>query len=280
MSPTPPHAPGAPPALPPLPARFPARLDVMGVTIVIFTIAVIFSLPALRGSGRSLDTWGNLVRVLGQFFPPDLSVLRPTLEALVETFRMAVLATAAAIAIAVPLGAAGARNLAPRWVVFSVRMLLNGIRTLPSLIWALLAVAVVGANPQAGVIALTLYSLGYLGKFFADAFESVDAEVARGLRLIGASPLQAFQHGLWPHARPLIWSHGLWMLEYNLRSASVIGYVGAGGIGAQLYAYQEFYRWDRFCTVLLVILFFVILLDLLGERIRERVTRRLRPLTD
>lgn len=280
MSPPPQHAPGSAAAPPDMPPRFPARLDVMGVTIIIFLIAVFFSLPALRGSGRAIDTFGNLVRVLGQFFPPDWSVLRPTLEALVETFRMAVLATAGAIILAVPLGAAGARNLAPRWVVFSVRMLLNGVRTLPSLIWALLAVAVVGANPLAGVLALTMYSLGYLGKFFADAFESVDAEMARSLRLIGASPLQAFQHGFWPHARPLIWSHGLWMLEYNLRSASVIGYVGAGGIGAHLYAYQEFYRWDRFSTVLLVILFFVVMLDLLGERIRGRVTRRLRPLTD
>jgi len=280
VSPPPPHPSGAPNPKLPTPPRFPTPLNVMGVTVIIFALAVVFSLPALRGSGRALDTWQNLTRVLGQFFPPDFSVLRPTLSALLETFRMAVLATAAAIVIGVPLGAAGARNLAPRWIVFTVRMLLNGIRTLPSLIWALLAVAVVGANPLAGVIALTAYSLGYLGKFFADAFESVDADVARGLRLMGASPLQAFQYGLWPHARPLIWSHGLWMLEYNLRSASIIGYVGAGGIGAQLFAYQEFYRWDRFATVLLVILVFVIALDLLGERIRERVTRRLRPLAE
>ena len=82
-------------------------------------------------------------------------------------------------------------------------MLMNCIRTIPSLIWALIAVAVVGPYPLAGVLGLSFYSLGYLGKFFSDAFESVDLEVARGLRAIGAGRIQAFQHGLWPNTRPL-----------------------------------------------------------------------------
>jgi phosphonate transport system permease protein len=157
--------------------------------------------------------------------------------------------------LSIPLAAAGSRSIAPMWVVRPVRFLMNGIRTVPSLIYALLAVAFVGANSLAGVLALTAYSMGYLGKFFSDAFESVDGDVARGLKAIGASPLQAFQHGLWPHARPLILSHVLWMLEYNLRSAAIIGYVGAGGVG-------------------------VVLLDALGEWVRGRVSRRLggRPL--
>ncbi len=129
---------------------------------------------------------------------------------------------------------------------------------MPSLIWALIAVAAVGANPLAGVIALTFYSLGYLGKFFSDAFESADAGVMRGLRAIGADAVQAFRYGLWPQAAPLIGSHALWMLEYNIRSAAIIGYVGAGGIGVLLHSYQEFYQWDRFCTVLLFILAIVI----------------------
>lgn len=155
-----------------------------------------------------------------------------------------------------------------------MRMLLNVIRTIPSLIWAVIAVAAMGANALAGVVALTLYSVGYLGKFFSEAFESVDMKVARSLRGIGADPLQAFQYGIWPHAKPLIWSHSIWMLEYNIRSASIIGYVGAGGLGLQLHAYQEFHQWDRFATVLICILCVVTLLDLLSERIRRRITRR------
>ncbi len=154
-------------------------------------------------------------------------------------------------------------------------MVMNCIRTIPSLIWALIAVAVVGPYPLAGVLGLTFYSLGYLGKFFSDAFESVDLEVARGLRAIGAGRIQAFQHGLWPNTRPLIWSYSLWMLEYNIRSASIVGYVGAGGVGVLLHVYQEYYQWDRFAAVLLFILALVTLLDLAGEWVRRQVAPRI-----
>jgi phosphonate transport system permease protein len=251
-----------------------ARLNVLSVTLLLFVLAVVFSAPALRGSGRDLAYWDNITRFVGRFFPPDFSVLPQVLAALVETAQIAVMATFFAIFIALVLGALGARTLAPRWVVAVTRLLLNAIRTVPSLLWALLAVAVVGANPLAGVIGLTCYSLGYLGKFFADAFESVDLDVARALRALGAHPVQAFQHGLWPHARPLVWSYSLWMLEYNLRSAAIIGYVGAGGLGVLLHSYQEYYAWDKFATVLLCILVLVTLLDLLGEWVRSRITKK------
>ncbi len=101
-----------------------------------------------------------------------------------------------------------------------------------------------------------------------------DAEVARALRALGGGTVQTFQYGLWPNARPLVWSTSLWMLEYNIRSAAIIGYVGAGGIGLQLHTYQEYYQWDRFATVLLMILVLVSLLDFLGERVRRQITRR------
>jgi phosphonate transport system permease protein len=184
------------------------------------------------------------------------------------------MATAFAIIISVPIAMAGAQTLSPRWLVFITRLLMNGIRTVPSLIWALLAVAVVGPNALAGVIGLTFYSVGYLGKFFSEAFESVDIEVARALRALGARTIQAFQYGLWPHAKPLVWSYSLWMLEYNIRSASIVGIVGAGGVGLQLHTYQEYYQWNKFATVLLFMFLLVSALDLLGERVRNKIVRK------
>ena len=274
--PSQPSASGLPPAPPQLPnPRWYERLNVLTVSLLLFIAACFASTPALRGSGRDLDYAGNLKRFLGYFFPPDFSVWPETLRALGETAQIAVMATAFAIVIALPLGVAGARTLAPGWMVATARMTLNGIRTVPSLIWALIGVAIVGANPLAGVIGLTFYSVGYLGKFFSDAFESVDMEIARGLRAIGASRIQAFQHGVWPHAKPLVWSYVLWMIEYNLRSAAIIGYVGAGGLGVQLAGYQEYYQWEKFATVLLFILVLVTALDLLGEWIRQKITRKL-----
>lgn len=250
------------------------RLNLLNTTLLIFMLAVIFSGTQIEGNERDLDVWQNLGRFLADFFPPDLSVVGQTGAALLETVEIAILATFFAIGLSLVIGLGAAQTIAPKWLVVTMRMLLNVIRTIPSLIWAVIAVAAMGANALAGVVALTLYSVGYLGKFFSEAFESVDMKVARSLRGIGADPLQAFQYGIWPHAKPLIWSHSIWMLEYNIRSASIIGYVGAGGLGLQLHAYQEFHQWDRFATVLICILCVVTLLDLLSERIRRRITRR------
>jgi phosphonate transport system permease protein len=280
------RAPAAPPPPPAAPAAgrptqgWLHRLDASGVLLILLLVCVAASLPALRGSGRDIDWSATLLRKFHEFFPPDFSDWRLIVSTMGETFQIAVLATCFATLLSLPLAAAGSRSIAPRWVVLPTRFLMNAIRTVPSLVYALLAVAFVGANSLAGVLALTFYSMGYLGKFFSDAFESVDADVARGLKAIGASPVQAFQHGLWPHARPLVWSHVLWMLEYNVRSAAIIGYVGAGGVGVLLQAYQEHYRWERFGAVLCVILVLVVVLDFFGEWIRSRVARRLgtRPL--
>jgi phosphonate transport system permease protein len=246
----------------------------LNTTLLLFLLAVIFSGANIDGSERDLHIWQNLGRFLSDFFPPDLSIIGQTGSALLETIKIAVLATFFAIFFSIVIGLGAAQTIAPKCLVVSMRMLLNVIRTIPSLIWAVIAVAAMGANALAGVAALTFYSIGYLGKFFSEAFESVDVKVAQSLRGIGADPLQAFQFGIWPHAKPLIWSHSIWMLEYNIRSASIIGYVGAGGLGLQLHAYQEFHQWDRFATVLGCILLVVTLLDFLSERIRQRITRR------
>jgi phosphonate transport system permease protein len=263
------------PAVAPYPElKWHQRLDVLSISMILFLLAAAGSLKVLKGSERDLDYLSNLRRFIGHFFPPDLSVLPQTFAALGETFQIAVMATLFAIILSVPLAMAGAQTLSPRWLVFIARMIMNGIRTIPSLIWALLAVAVVGANPLAGVIGLTFYSMGYLGKFFSDAFESVDVDVAKALRALGAKTIQSFQYGLWPHAKPLVWSYSLWMLEYNIRSAAIIGYVGAGGVGLQLHTYQEYYQWEKFATVLLCILTLVSALDFFSEWIRKQIVRK------
>lgn len=251
-----------------------ARINTSTLSLIIFVVLALASVRVLRGSGRDLNHWENFTRFLGRFLPPDFSVAGDAVAGLWETIQIATIATLFSVVLSVPLAIAGARTISPRWMVVCARMTMNAIRTVPSLVWALIAVAIVGANPLAGVIALTLYSMGYLGKFFSDAFESVELDVSRALRASGASPLQAFQFGLWPNSRPLVWSYSLWMLEYNIRSAAIIGYVGAGGIGLQLHSYQEYYHWDKVATVLIFILVLVSVLDVVGERVRQQIAPR------
>jgi phosphonate transport system permease protein len=256
--------------LPGFPLR--RRINTASLSFVLFFILVASSLPVLQGSGRGINPLEQALRFGGQFFPPDLSILPTVLKALWETVQIAAMATVFGLGLSLIAGVAAARGIAPRWLVWLTRMGLNGIRTIPSLIWAVLAVAMFGANSLAGVIGLTFYSMGYLGKFFSEAFESLDMDAARGLSELGADRWQAFQFGLWPGVRPLIWSHTLWMLEYNIRSASIIGYVGAGGIGLQLLRYQEFAQWDRFATVLCCIFVIVVGLDTLSGWVRRHLT--------
>lgn len=255
--------------------RWHERLGLGRIVLLVFLLLVALSITQLRGPGRSVDVLGNLARFLGRLWPPDFSVLPEVLHSLIETAQIALVSTAGAILLAIPLALAGAGNFSPRWLVRLVRLLLNAIRTLPSLLWAVLAVVIVGPNALAGVLALTFYSLGYLGKFFGDALEAADIEVARSLCATGAHPLQAFQYGLWPGLQPLFWSHSLWLLEYNLRSAAIIGYVGAGGIGLQLHIFQEYGQWPQFATVLVVLMLVVTALDFLGERLRRSLSRKL-----
>lgn len=252
-------------------------LSVFHLLGVIVLLSIFYSLPVLQGSGREMNYSEQLFRFLGHFFPPDFSILPEAIEALKETFKIAVMATLFSVLISLPLGIAGAQNISPRWLVRTTRLILNIIRTIPGLIWALIGVSLVGANPLAGVIGLTFYSTGYLGKFFCDTLEAVDLESAKGLRALGADTVQSFQWGIWPHAKIHFLSHSLWMFEYNIRSAAIIGYVGAGGIGVQLHTFQEYYAWSKFAAVLLLILILVITLDSLGEKIRQALKEKATP---
>jgi phosphonate transport system permease protein len=250
------------------------KWNVLNTAVVIFSLLAIYSLFKLPSHDRQMSYLANFSGFFKNFFPPDWSIWPELWKSLLETFQMALGATFFAILISLPLGFFSARNLSPRFLSLLTRMILNAIRSIPSLIWALLAVAIMGVGPRAGVVALAFYSLGYLAKFFSDAFESLDMKVFEAFRASGASRVSSFIYGVWPAMRPLISAHSIWMLEYNIRSASIVGYVGAGGIGFQLYVYQEFYEWQRFSSVLISIFIVVVILDLFGEYLRSRLLNK------
>ncbi len=225
--------------------------------IFIFVV-VIASVPAFNAGTRDINYFENVLRLLKEFFPPDFSVWREVFSGLVETIQMSVIATLIATVVALPLALASSKKVSPWFMQTGVVVFLSIIRAIPSLVWALIGVSIVGPYPLAGIIALVFYSLGYLGKFFADAIDAQDFDVVLFYRRQGAGPWQAFQYGMWPSIKILFKKHVLWMLEYNIRSASIIGYVGAGGLGTYLHIYQEYGRWDRFSFVIMLIFFIAI----------------------
>ncbi len=194
-------------------------------------------------------------------------------HSLLQTVQMSIVGTTFGVLLAWPMAAMAARNVGPRFLCQPMRFLLNTIRTVPSLIWALLFVAAVGMGPLAGVLALVAYSIGYLTKFFYEAFEGVDPGVPDALREIGADGPQRFLHAVWPAARPAVLSSSMFMLEYNVRAASVLGIVGAGGIGYWIHQYAEWRNFQAVLVCLAMILAVVVIMDAVSTRIRARLVR-------
>ena len=192
---------------------------------------------------------------------------------LVETIQMSLLGTTLGVLVSWPMSALAADNVGPRIIRPAMRFVLNAIRTIPSLIWALFFLAAVGFGNLAGVLALAAYSVGYLTKFFYEAFEAVDPGAPDALREIGATGPQRFLHAVWPAARPGVLSSSLFMLEYNVRAASVLGIVGAGGIG---FWFKHFYDYRMFPAMLAclgLLLAVVVVLDAISTRLRARLVR-------
>ncbi len=240
---------------------------------------------ALAWSATSLDLEGaafsgagsGIVRFLGGIVPESWAefVALPwaTLGAsLVQTVQMALLGTAMGILLSFPLSIPASRNISSRGVQGVFRLLLNAIRTVPSIFWALLFVSFVGLGPVAGVFALACYSCGYLTKFFYEALEDADHRPAMALRSLGAGRLQTFVWATFPAARPALIGSCLFVFEYNIRAASVLGVVGAGGIGQDLMYYIEWREFPSAAAGLLMILGVVVALDSLSQWWRRRLT--------
>ena len=232
----------------------------------------------LGPAGRS-PAWTNLQLFLDRSLPPDTSVLPASLHAMLETVQMALIGTTTAALLAVPLAVLGSRNLFPGSIGATSRILLAALRTLPAILWALILVAVVGVGELAGVLALTLYTIGYLGKLQFEAIEGLSREPIDALTAIGASRLQVIRHVVLPEMGNALISHTLFAFDYNVRHASVLGVVGAGGIGTLLMGYLTFFQLDRMLTVLLIVFATVLLIDVMSHTTRTRFTDHLAPRT-
>lgn len=212
----------------------------------------------------------NLLVFGRDMVPPDADVLPLAAAALVESVEMAFAGSLLGFLAAVPLGLLGARTLAPVPIVVAVRVLVGALRTVPSLLWAVVFVILVGLGPLSGTLALAAYTLGYLAKLYAEFFEGVDPEILEAVRGVGASPWHVARFVVWPESANHVLSQLLFMLEYNIRASSIVGLVGAGGIGVYLNVYINTLAYPRVATILLLILGLVLVMDVLSTMLRKR----------
>jgi phosphonate transport system permease protein len=208
---------------------------------------------------------------LRRMLPPDLSVLPAALAGALTTFEIALLGTAAAAAVAVPLGFLSARNVAPPSLFYPVRAGLNFFRSIDTLVYALLFVAAVGLGPFPGVLAVVAYTTTSLAKLYSETIEGIDPGPVDAITATGATRLQILRFGILPQVLPLFLSYILYRLETNIRAATVLGFVGAGGIGFYLQTYLRMIDYPAASTVLLVTVTMVMVVDFASSRLRARL---------
>ena len=224
-------------------------------------------------------SWGELAAGLPQIgdfirrsFPPDWSILPRLWAPALETIQIAIWGTLLSVILALPLSFVAAGNLHGwHWLRRITRQFLNVIRSINELILALVFVSAVGLGPFPGVLALALHGMGMLAKFFAEAIEEIDDGPLQALRSAGASQLQIIAFGVVPQVITAWIAVVLYRFEVNLRSATVLGMVGAGGLGFELVSSLKLFRYQETATCIIVITVMVIAADMASNWLRSRI---------
>ncbi len=209
---------------------------------------------------------GNMATFAADFFPPDFGNWKLYLSEMLVTVQIALWGTVLAIVCAIPLSILASENIVPWWVYQPVRRVMDACRSINEMVFAMLFVVAVGLGPFAGVLALFISTTGVLAKLFAEAVEAIDPGPVEGVRATGASALQEVIFGVIPQVLPLWISYSLYRFESNVRSATVVGMVGAGGIGVILWEAIRGFQFGQTCAVLIVIIVVVSLIDVLSQR--------------
>jgi phosphonate transport system permease protein len=241
-------------------------------TWVIILGAVAWSAVATEVSvGRVIEGLPFMWDFMRRMVPPDLSVLGNALRGAVQTIEIAVIGTAAAAVLALPMGFAAARNAAPPWLFYGARGVLNAFRAVDTLVYALFFVAAVGLGPFPGVLAVVVYTATVLAKLYSEAIEAIEPGPVEAVRSTGATTLQVLRWGVLPQLVPQFLSFTLYRFETNIRAAAILGFVGAGGIGFYIQTYLRLLNYPAAATVLLVLIGLVMVVDFASSRLRARL---------
>lgn len=218
------------------------------------------------------DAPGQMGDLFGRMYPPDTTNLWQILRVLVETVNIATFATALAVLMALPVAYIAAQNTTPnRATLWLGRLILVTSRSVNTIIWALLFVAIFGPGVVAGIVAIMFRSVGFIGKLLGEAIEEIDKRPVEALEATGASRFKVIVYAIVPQVMPTFWAVAILRWDINLRESTVLGLVGAGGIGIILQGAIDTFNWPEAATVLLAILALVILGEVVSAFLRRRI---------
>jgi phosphonate transport system permease protein len=238
---------------------------VLALLLIAFEPVKMERLPLLFQNSDNMRQFGSA------FLHPDFSHWKLYIAQMWLTVQIALWGTTLAVLLAIPFGLACARNVTPVWVQQPMRLLMNLLRSAPDLVIGTIFIVAVGLGPFAGVLALALNTGGVLAKLFSEAVEAIDKGPVEGVRATGATPLHQVVWGVIPQVAPLWSSYALYRFESNARSATVLGLIGAGGIGQTLFDALNSFAYAQVAAIAVVIVAAVSLIDMLSQAIRARL---------
>lgn len=260
-------------AVPPPPTRTLAQRmpdflvwgGIVALLAIAFGPAELYKLPLLFAQSSNMAEMGR------GFMRPDFTHIGLYVAKMWQTIQMAIWGTFMAILTAIPLGLLASKNITPVYLQWPIRRALDIIRSIPDLVIGLIFLVAVGPGPLAGVMALAIGTSGVLAKLFSEAAESIDRGPVEGVRATGAAKLHEIIWGVIPQVAPLWTSYALYRFESNSRSATVLGLIGAGGIGQLLYESMNAFDYASTSAIVLVIIAAVMMIDMLSQAIRSRL---------
>jgi len=222
--------------------------------------------PAMLAASHAVSTFATM-------FPPQLSgqAIRQLPKLLLETLEIALGGTFFAMLAALPLGLCAARNLSPAFLSVPARRFLEALRAVPEIIWGLLLVTAIGVGPQAGVFALALHATGALGRLYAESFENIPVEPVHAIAATGAPPLSVATFAFLPLALAPLAVHTLFRLEWNVRAATIVGVIGAGGIGGALFNAQQLFFYKQMMAYIVFTWLLVLTVDSSSAYLRRKM---------
>ncbi|WP_456279516.1 phosphonate ABC transporter, permease protein PhnE [Bacillus sp. AK128] len=250
------------------------------VLTVTFIVLALFTWSMTTVSIKAMDEAGLKVasNIIYGLTHPDLNLLfnfskQSVLYLLVETLAIAFLGTIVGSVLAVPLAFLAASNIVPKPVSWLTRLLLIFIRTIPALVYGLMFIRVTGPGPFAGVLTIGLTSIGMLAKLYVDAIEELDVKVLESMTSIGCTTFEKIRFGIIPQLLSIFMSVMIYRFDMNMRDASVLGLVGAGGIGAPLIFAMRGYKWDQVGSILIGLVILILLIEFFSTKLRSKLVR-------
>ncbi|MCA4920067.1 MAG: phosphonate ABC transporter, permease protein PhnE [Roseomonas sp.] len=242
------------------------------VACLLVVCAAALTITGFFDAARFAEGIPALAQLFSEMIPPDFSRWQHWLRPLLDTLAMSIAGTILAVILSLPLALLAAPNTTPFPALgYVARLLLSFLRSVPELILGIIFVAAVGFGALPGVLALALHSVGMVGKFYAEAIEHVDPRPLEAARASGATRIQVITHAVLPQVLPQVADITIYRWEYHFRASTVLGIVGAGGIGFELIAALRLISYDQVAAILITILACVVVVDSLGAALRKRL---------